>query len=337
MIRRRESPAEPPTASIGYRRISTSDRETWQHVLRRVPHAFGHTWEYCRAVEMTSGWPTFLLEIVTPEGVVVCPFHEREFGGHRDLTTPCGFSGFAGAIESPAFLERWARFVQDEGYLCVYAALHPALGSPAAFPSEDVFAGRSLFLIDLTRSAHELHANLGRNRRREVRVSRDHTWDRATLVCFFLDHYHAFMRNRGASAASVFSREALSVLLGSPQLDVIGAGVEQVEAVLVFGHTRWSGDFLFSISTDGGESHSASLLWRAAMQLKEQAIPVFHLGGGIRSNDGVAEFKRRFGSIERPMHAIKQVFDGDTYRRLCGMLPSAGLDRSGYFPAYWRA
>jgi hypothetical protein len=58
-----------------------------------------------------------------------------------------------------------------------------------------------------------------------------------------------------------------------------------------------------------------------------------NLGGGVKENDGVAEFKRRFGADEVPLRNVKQVYRRDIYEELCA---EAGVDphASAYFPAY---
>jgi hypothetical protein len=67
--------------------------------------------------------------------------------------------------------------------------------------------------------------------------------------------------------------------------------------------------------------------------LSGQGIRWLNLGGGVRADDGLAQFKQRFGASRRDVHSIRQVYDPATYRALCeaaGVVGSPG----GRFPPY---
>jgi hypothetical protein len=329
-------PSPSAASPVGCRCISIDEPEAWTAALATVPHAFGHTWAYCRAMQMSCGLPTLLLEISTPEGPVLCPFHDREFAGSRDLVTPPGFSGFIGAVTSPSFPRAWRAFVDRDRYVCSYVGLHPALTSPAAFPVDDVFPAQSVFILDLTRPEDELYRSLDANRRREVRREPLRRFDRETLARFVVMHHETFMTKRRAGAAARLPRAALEHLLVDERVCMLGDGFDDLDAVVVCGSTPWVGDYLFGVFSDRGRSLSGSLIWRAAMQLRQQGVRQLHLGGGVSHADGVTEFKRRFGGLEQPMFAIKQIHDADAYRRLCAAIGAPDTNRAGYFPAYWR-
>jgi hypothetical protein len=64
---------------------------------------------------------------------------------------------------------------------------------------------------------------------------------------------------------------------------------------------------------------------------------VLNLGGGIRPGDGVAQFKQRFGPKTLPLRSIKQVYQPETFSRLCGEVKADPNGRHDYFPPYRRA
>ena len=43
-----------------WRLVPTSDPDAWRRALEGLPHAFAHTWESCRAMELTTGHETHL-------------------------------------------------------------------------------------------------------------------------------------------------------------------------------------------------------------------------------------------------------------------------------------
>jgi hypothetical protein len=144
------------------------------------------------------------------------------------------------------------------------------------------------------------------------------------------------MRSRGAAPVYDLPREALTTLVDAPGTLLVGAGRRAPEAVALFGTTPWIGTYLFGISDGEGARYSARLVWRGALELARRGVPCLDLGGGISPGDGVAEFKRRFGAVERPVRALRQVFDVEAYQRLCEAADTDPDDRSGYFPAYHR-
>jgi len=80
--------------------IALDNRDAWDAVLARLPHAFGHTWENCSAMQRTTGHPTMLYHYRSAAAELACPFSVREFEGRQDIYTPYGFSGFVGRGDS---------------------------------------------------------------------------------------------------------------------------------------------------------------------------------------------------------------------------------------------
>jgi hypothetical protein len=105
--------------------ISLDDPSRWGSALAGVPHAFGHTWEHCYGMHLSSGLLTFLYYFEAENTRIVCPFSERTYGGHVDLVTPYGFSGFTGSGSCADFPSHWRPFAQIRRYVCGYIGLHP--------------------------------------------------------------------------------------------------------------------------------------------------------------------------------------------------------------------
>jgi lipid II:glycine glycyltransferase (peptidoglycan interpeptide bridge formation enzyme) len=108
----------------------------------------------------------------------------------------------------------------------------------------------------------------------------------------------------------------------------------RIEAVSLFAYTPYCGEFLFNVSVPEGRHHSFPLLWYSMKYLKSLSIPLLNLGGGIEENDGVAQFKKRFGGTEFVFHSLKQIYDPGIYNSLCKKRNVNPEDMTGYFPAY---
>jgi hypothetical protein len=97
--------------------IPLAEQEAWAEALRGVPHGYHHTWEYAHAMHLTTGDPTFLYVLDDPAGRIACPLVERRRGGHLDVATPSGLSGFVGIRSWSEFSGRWAEFAHERGYV----------------------------------------------------------------------------------------------------------------------------------------------------------------------------------------------------------------------------
>ena len=67
----------------------------------------------------------------------------------------------------------------------------------------------------------------------------------------------------------------------------------------------------------------------AMIDLATELGVILNLGGGVRSGDGLEDFKRGFANGELPFRTHELVCDADAYRRL-----TDGREDSGFFPLY---
>jgi hypothetical protein len=319
--------------------IPLAEREAWNHALIGLDHAFAHTWESCHAMQLATGWPTYLYVFGSADTTFVCPIAERTYDDAIDVVTPYGFSGFVGNGSATAVLDAWHELARERGYVCGYIGLNPVLADAALCREGGADAHNEVFLLDLRRSEAVLFDALSTNRRREISKWRRRgaplIVDRPRLRSLFLDRYAEFMASRGAAPVYGFSRATLEELLSLDNVMLIGAGDgEEPEAVAVFAYTPAVADYLFGVSLPGGEHHSGVLVWEGVRRLQELAIPVLNLGGGVRSGDGVADFKRRFGAAPVPLTRLRHVYDPDRFEALCRRAGADPTDWSRYFPPY---
>jgi hypothetical protein len=321
-----------------HRRIPLDARAEWERALADIPHAFAHTWGHCRSVFLSTGLPTYLYCFERKGVRIVCPLSERRFHGEADIVTPYGFNGFAGTGSCPGFPEAWAEFAGREGYVCGYIGLNPVLETASYYAPRLAKAHNSVFVLDLRAPMEQLLEAVRPKRRSQLRAPLPaHTrivWDTERLTAFFLASYSEFMRRVGAAPIYHFNATTLSSLCSQESVFLVGAEVEgRLEAVVVFGYTGWMADYLFSLALPHGRHHSARLLWCGVERLQALGVPLLNLGGGARPNDGIAEFKRRFGARELPLISLRQVYRPDVFQTLCraaGVEPRDG----GYFPPY---
>jgi hypothetical protein len=319
--------------------IPLAERDRWRHALAGIPHGHAHTWGFCRAIQLTSELPTYLYRYRAGDCDVACPLIEREFLGRVDVATPYGFGGFATAGGCEGFAREWRAFARSRRWVCGYVALNPLLFDPGAVPRAEVHVHNHLYVMDLRGTDADLRARLSANRRRQLRdwpsVAGTIEEDRPRLTSFLVDAYADFFARRGAGPATDFTPETMEAIAALDDVLIVGArGSKGVEAVAVVGHTPHCADYLFGISIPGGERHAAHLVWWLVERLRHLGVPWLNLGGGIGEDDGVAEFKRRFGATRRPLASLRQIYETDTYEELCRSRGVSATVRTGYFPPY---
>jgi hypothetical protein len=320
--------------------IPVSAPERWSAALQGVPHAFGHTWANCYAMHLTTGLPTYLYVLKTHKAQVVCPIAERTLNGYVDIVTPYGFSGFTGTGSVDNLQEHWYRFAQDQGYVCGYIGLNPFMPVAEYVAGEKIYTHQTLFSLNLTCPAEEILAGMSARRRGQLNqyaAAVEHiTTDKLAATEFFMANVHGFLVSRGASTVYQFAPQTLKYLLSLETVSVAAfAPGGTVQAVSIFAYTPYAAEYMFNVSVPAGKPYAAHLIWHGVQHLQQLGVPVLNLGGGIQNDDGVAEFKRRFGADTRPLLSLKQVYDAEKYQALCRL---AGVDATGegYFPPYRR-
>lgn len=313
--------------------ISLDCPDQWRSALNGIAHAFGHTWESCRALQADSGRPTFLYSLATDDGRFVCPIEERVFDGVTDIVTPYGFSGFVGVGDSRGVEACWNNAAGGRGYVCGYLVNNPALQNRAKFPDDTLH--KNIYVLDLTRSSGDLFHHMSLTLKRWEATAERIVTDKCRVTDFLLDNCHEFFARRNASSTHGLSRESLPLLADTDQ--VLMAGIEEsgeLTAASMFGYTSHSSDYLFNVSTPQGRGHSTALIWWAVERLRSMDVPHLNLGAGLVEGDGIARFKARFGAAKMPVPVVKQIYDRHAYVELCHRAGTDPDDFSGYFPAY---
>lgn len=287
---------------------------------------------------LTTGQPTFLYCAETPDVRVVCPFVERSFGDYVDIATPYGFSGFAGNGALPNLGEIWNRFARKRGYISGFISLHPLFARPEDLPPATIYKQKALFILDLTQGLSKLLDDCSRTRRKELRHWESTAvlfTDREELTSFALNYYQEFYRSRKATPVYDLNPKTLDFLLGLENVVILGVGTrERLEAVTISGLTPDAAEAIFTFSIPDVKGHGAGLIWKMAEDLQRRGIPYLNLGGGLVPHDSLAFFKSRFGADQPLLHVVKEVYEPDTYSKLCRCAGVDPEDRSGYFPSY---
>lgn len=308
----------------------------WKRALEGIKHSFGHTWENCYAMHLTTGLKTYLYCFESENVRVVCPVAEREYGGFIDVVKPFGFSGFVGNGDAADFHKHWKYSASQRGYVCGFLGLNPIFDYGSNFPAEEVFQYDTVHVFNLSLPIDQLSDNLHRVRQSEIRKwDKDNpafVFEKSALAKFFVENYSDFLRAKGADSFYFFSPESLSYLMGLENIVLVGAQDSgRIIAVTVFAYTTYSADALFNVLLPEGRQYSVPLIWWGVDFFKLQGIPFLNIGGG---GGGVGVHKQRYGGLELPLRCLKQIYKPGIYSSLCCAARVDPENTSGYFPAY---
>ena len=90
---------------------------------------------------------------------------------------------------------------------------------------------------------------------------------------------------------------------------------------------------IFSASIDYGKKYSTFLIWETLKLLKSKNFSSFHLGGGIKLDDGLDNFKRQFGGQKIYNGGLRLICDQKTYENEL-MKINNSIPKTNFFPPY---
>jgi hypothetical protein len=318
--------------------IPLDSPEEWNQALEGIPHSFTHTRDYCYAMHLTTEYPTYLYSLRSGDTRIICPIAERPCGKYVETVTPIGFSGFAGTGDLAEFPSLWEEFARSREYVTAYVTLNPLFDRPSFTNLAMTRQHNSLYFLDLDAAEEKIIQGFSQSRRRGLRKWQESgvqiITEREILTQFFLQHYRGFFRAKGLPPAYDFTESTITLLLSLDQVYVVGASTSSgLQSVLVCCFTPDVAESFLNVSLPCGNEHVAGLTWHAAKHFRSLGIPKFNLGGGVASNEGVAEAKRRFGAYPLPLRSLRLIVRPNIYNDLCA---AAGCENEndGYFPPY---
>lgn len=316
--------------TVDIRIASLADRADWDDIQTAsgIP---SHGWSYAEALSH-SGIEPRLAIVAGAGGRLVIPFFERSWQGTTDICTWLSVSG--ARMEPPLrpLLDEWCGYCRSRSWVAGYLQVEP---ESALAGIEEAQPGNKVFLVDLSTSdpLAQASARLRRKIRRASRAGTELVEDRAALAEGLVSLYPATMARLGTSAAYQLSDRTLRHLALAPSNLVLGAASDgDLQAVVVFPIAGARAEFFLSGSTVPGRDLSAWLLWQGMVRLQNARVRRLNLGGGVRTGDGLYQFKAWFGGSPHALHGLHQIYDGETYSRLCAQA-GAGLGPD-WFPAY---
>lgn len=291
---------------------------------------------YLEAISRPGAEPR--LAVVRSGGArLLLPFIERDWHGDVDIATPLGLSGASVLPSATAPFELWREYASGQGWIAGYIQLAPDVDIESPPAGDRLVAGNEVFLLDLSMadplaSASEI---VRRKIRRGDRAGVGLVTDPDRLGDALARLYPPTMARLGAGEAYGHGDAGLRALARIPGAVVVGAERDdEVLAVSVFIVAGQRAEYLCNASSEQGRELAAWLIAQGISRLQRAGVTELNLGGGVRRDDGLHQFKARFNGRACPLRSLRQVYDHGRYLALCA---AAAADPDGsWFPAYRR-
>ena len=193
--------------------------------------------------------------------------------------------------------------------------------------------------INLSQSLEFIKSNVSKRRRSKLKSPNENIEIKINtdeLRNIFPSLYIETMKRFGAAKRFLFNISELTKICNLNNCILIGIKHEnKIKLIHLIGFDNHStnSDFIFSASSKDGSIFSSHLIWETIEHLKSRGFKNYHLGGGIKRNDGLDDIKRQFGGQKIYNGGLKLLINEAKYLE---QLSNEGISErdSDFFPGY---
>ena len=193
--------------------------------------------------------------------------------------------------------------------------------------------------ISLSNSIDVIKSNVSKRRRSKLKPPFPNSQvmiNTNELYKKFPSLYLDSMKRLGANKRFLFKKNVLNQLSNLKNCILIGVTHEEklmLIHLIGFDNEMINSDFIFSASTSNGNIFSSYLIWETIKYLKSKGFKNYNLGGGIRINDGLDNFKSQFGGEKIYNGGLKLVCDKILYENELFKKKNK-TEMNNFFPEY---
>lgn len=264
---------------------------------------------------------------------LICfPFFIRQFDQYLDFCTPYGLDGVKNKKKfNPEFIKQWA---QKQGFIAGYLQFSGFDDCEINRNSDYLEDGNTIFIIKLGMGYEKISSQYSKNILLKLEESRKFNFklvsNPATLKEAFTDLYQETIKRVGASHTYQFSKDFLDSIISLESSISLGIEVDnKIIAISLFQYDETTVNYFINASTDEGRIYSTLLIDHAIKEACNLSANQFCLGGGVKDNDGLFQFKKRFGGMQKKIKSCKLICNDKKYQSL-----SEGKTGK-FFPAYY--
>ncbi|WP_242395244.1 GNAT family N-acetyltransferase [Anaeromyxobacter oryzisoli] len=331
--------------------LGREDADAWSDTVAKV--CDGDVFfapEYVAANECVLGGTAECFVYEERGATVVYPYIKRPIdgSGYFDISSPYGYGGHMKSPRDapvPGFAAAFHEHCRDAGIVSEFVRYNPLYGNHRDIepPPVAVSLHQSVVCAELRADGPELRAPFRKEVAKKLRKARDaglEVIDDAEGRFFeaFTDQYRATMRLRGAAPFYFFPDAFYASIEGAlgrwARLLVAVSGERIAGTLLILHGPRFAYNYLSSSDPDFRALGTNDLLQVAALQWALNAGKErYLLGGGLRGEDSLFQYKARFADGRAQFHLGRRVHLPDVYERLC----DEGMQRERSAPDEYRS
>lgn len=242
------------------------------------------------------------------------------------------------------FLNNFINKIYLKDITTLYLPLISKLNLKNILPKKyiDIFSERlDSYYIDLSKTENELRNNISKRKRNNIEINKfncEFNIASKEEEDYFCKLYERFMLSVGADKSQKMSLYLIKQILKLENNFLFCLKVDneiQLMHLIGINKKKDKADFVFSASTDNGYSYGYLMLWKEILFLKNLGFKTFYLGGGIKKNDGVNNFKKRIGGEVLYNGGLKIIVNKTKYFKEINNYPNSKMV-SNFFPIYLR-
>lgn len=314
--------------------LSFADRVEWQSLLTRFRISDTYfTAEYLKTNESLMGGVAECFVFESSDKIIAYPYIKRPIEGTSffDISTPYGFGGYLSNIDQITrdFDEEFALYCSESGIVSEFVRFHPLLENHrlAECSSLQVSYHQPVVHVDFTKQNFELRKTIKKevikklkkasNNRIEVLVDAQFNFYRN-----FVDMYHETMDFKKAAQFYFFGEGFFSDLrnyLSDRMLLLICIYNEKIiGGLLILFDEKYAYNFLSCSKRDYLSLGTNDMLQFSALEWAYNTGKTkYLLGGGLKGEDSLFQYKTRFSPDRTGFYIGKRVHLSDQYNALC--------------------
>lgn len=324
--------------------IVVDEKQKWNTIVQQF-----NNWdiyylnEYARALQIHGDGIPFLIVheegenkiayVVLQQDISVLPYFTGNIASNQyfDWTTPYGYGGplIQGDITEDwmrDFVDKLTLWCKQHKIITQFLRFHPLLNNQQEMTFvSDVISQKKVVYIDTT-SKEIIWKNMTPNNRNMVRKAEKNEisifHDTGQYLDVFLEIYEGTMRMHDASDYYLFPKEYFKYLIEEMNENVVFFYAKYQEKIIsasmFFYNEKFMHYHLSGTLPEYRKLASANmLLTKAAEWAAEHGISMMHLGGGLRNEDSLLDFKKHFNRNGMLDFFIgRNIFDKQKYKEL---------------------
>jgi len=257
-----------------------------------------------------------------------------------DLVTPYGYGGFLIEGELPdSFVDEYQAFCLENKFLTEFTRMAPFV--PVVHPYGEVLHVGTTVSMD-TSSVQVIKKNLSSKNRNMIRKAMKngitiHHGLSEDLIDAFIPLYNATMEQNAATKYYFFKKPFYEDILQNLKDNALIFYARKEEHIIAMAIILFAnGHAHYHLSCTDYQYRSLApmnlLLYEVALWCVDNAINLFHLGGGVGGSktDSLFEFKKSFNRYDENEYCVgKYISDNEKYQSLI-----SGKIVTDYFPGY---